>query len=284
MKRFLNFFPRLAVLVAVVVILTPSAKAQDMINEDFLDNIEANAKFILDEASPAFTTNTTPDKWKTESAVVIGYKRSILFDKKSSGGFFTARDRSVYFFEKVRFKIKLNDNNAVDNFSEIYFRYNAKEDGFIARIIKPTGEITNVDLKDAVGIEASSDMPEFFKSFFDQIYGAQRRYFKVAVPNLEPGDISLCLYGFNGDANADRYFHHLRNGMMNGIPAGAWKMLCGEYQTSTAFAMWLSALMLKMGRVPLEVLLDKQDIIPENILICNHYMGANHSLILLTRN
>lgn len=188
MKRINHIMLRFAASAFFLLILH-SAQSQDFINEDFLDNIESNAKFVLDEPAAAFSTNIVPDKWKNESATVIGYKRSILFDKKSSGGFFTARDRSVYFFEKVRFKIKLNDNNAVQNFSEIYFRYSDREDGFIARIIKSDGEVVPIDLKDAVGVEAGSDMPEFFKSFFDQIYGAQRRYFKVAIPNLDPGDI-----------------------------------------------------------------------------------------------
>jgi hypothetical protein len=189
MKRMArSTIPHLFILWLLLIASRPG-KAQEMINEDFLDNIETNAKFILEETAPAFSINAVPDRWKKESATVIGYKRSILFDKKSSGGFFTAKDRSVYFFEKVRFKIKLNDNNAVENFSQIYFRYSEKEDGFIARIIKPGGEVVTVDLKDAVSIEPGSDMPEFFKSFFDQSYGAQRRYFKVAIPNLEPGDI-----------------------------------------------------------------------------------------------
>lgn len=189
MKQFIK--PAVQYLIVAFFLITeiPAVKAQSIINEDFIDNIETNAKFILEENAPAFAINLVPDKWNNESATVIGYKRSILFDKKSSGGFFTARDRSLYFFEKVRFKIKLNDNNSVDNFSQIYFRYSDREDGFIARIIKNNGEVVSVDLKDAVSIEPGSDMPEFFKSFFDQVYGAQRRYFKVAIPNLEPGDI-----------------------------------------------------------------------------------------------
>ena len=189
MKRFTLTKLRPLLILFLLTTHTMVSVAQDYINEDFLDNLEANAKFILDEPAAAFSVNAVPDKWKNESATVIGYKRSILFDKKSSGGFFTAKERSVYFFEKVRFKIKLNDNNAVQNFTEIYFRYSDKEDGFIARIIKKEGDVVTVDLKDAVGVEAGSDIPEFFKSFFDQIYGAQRRYFKVAIPNLEPGDI-----------------------------------------------------------------------------------------------
>ncbi len=163
--------------------------AQDFIDEDFLDNIEANAKFMWAEPAAAFAVTTTPAKWNDQSAVVIGYKRSIMFDKKNSGGFFSARQKNVFFFEKVRFKIQLHDKNAVQAFSEIYFRYSAKEDGFTARIIKPGGETNAVDLKEAIELERASDIPEFFKSFFDQTSGAQSRYYKVAIPNLEPGDI-----------------------------------------------------------------------------------------------
>ncbi len=189
MKQFSQPIRRFFFLIFLFVAVLPAVRAQQMIDEDFLDNIEANAKLILDEAAPAFAINAIPDKWKNESAVVVGYKRSILFDKKSSGGFFSTKERGLFFFEKVRFKIKLNDPNAVETFSEIYFRFSDKEDGFIARIIKSTGEILTVDLSDAVSIESGSDMPEFFKSFFDQIYSTDRRYFKVAVPNLDPGDI-----------------------------------------------------------------------------------------------
>ena len=165
------------------------AAAQDFIDEDFLDNIEANARPVLAESVAAFAVKETPAKWNAESAVVMGYKRSILFDKVSSGGFFTARQKNVFFFEKVRFKIQLHDKNSVQAFSEIYFRYSSKEDGFIARIIKTDGETVAVNLKEAVELESSNDIPEFFKSFFDQTSGAQSRYYKVAIPNLEPGDV-----------------------------------------------------------------------------------------------
>ena len=180
-----------ALLCAGILMLSSlsTAKAQEFIDEDFLENIETNAKFIWSEPATAFSVNETPAKWNDESAVVIGYKRSILFDKKNSGGFFTARQKNVFFFEKVRFKIQLHDKNSVQEFSEIYFRYSDKDDGFVARIIKPDGETSPVNLKEAVELESANDIPEFFKSFFDQTSGAQSRYYKVAIPNLEPGDI-----------------------------------------------------------------------------------------------
>jgi hypothetical protein len=80
-----------------------------------------------------------PKKWKNESAVVLAYKRSILFDKKSSGGFFTARSTNVFFFEKVRFKIKVLDRNAVNGFTEVYFRYGDKM-VFLPALLNPMAE------------------------------------------------------------------------------------------------------------------------------------------------
>ena len=141
------------------------------------------------ENIPAFNVTAVPDKYKNESAVVFGFKRSVTIDKKSRFGFLSKGERSLLFFENVRFKIKLNDKNSVKSFTEIYFRYSDKTDGFSARITKPDGSYKVVSLNDAVGVESVSDVPEFFKSFFDQQVGAQKRYYKVAVPDLEPGDI-----------------------------------------------------------------------------------------------
>lgn len=174
---------------AFILVLNFSAKAQTIINEDFLDNIEVNAKPLWTENNPSFTSNTIPDKYKNESAVIIGFQRSVLIDKKSRFGFLTRGERSLLFLENVRFKIRLNDRNAVKSFTEVYFRYSDKTDGFSAKIVKADGSTQPVSLVSAVAVESISDVPEFYKSFFDQQVGSERRYYKVAVPDLEPGDI-----------------------------------------------------------------------------------------------
>lgn len=178
-----------AFLAFLIISFSTHVQAQGYIDEDFLDNLGNNARFMLKDVPAAFTETNTPAKWNKESAVVIGFSRNIIFDRKSSGGFFTRRERSLYFFEKIRLRIKLNDNNAVKTFSEIYFRYGSKEDGFIARIIKPGDTATTIDLKNAVAVERGSDIPEYFHSFFDQVADAGYQYYKVPVGNLEPGDI-----------------------------------------------------------------------------------------------
>jgi hypothetical protein len=188
MKTHNNIFSLRIALTGFGLALCMLTQAQSFIDEDFLDKIEANASFMLNENDAIFKSNQTPSKWDKESAVVIGYSRSILFDKLGRG-FMARKEQSLWFIEKNRFKIKLNDKNSVQSFSEIYFRYGNKEDGFIARIIKPDGTISNVDLKNAVGVENIGDVPEYFKSFFDKVANSSYHYYKTPVPDLEPGDI-----------------------------------------------------------------------------------------------
>ncbi|MFN8251651.1 MAG: hypothetical protein U0V75_07180 [Ferruginibacter sp.] len=163
--------------------------AQNVIDEDFLDVIEKNAAPLWQQPAPQFASNITPDKYARESAVIIGFKRELSIDKKSKFGFLTKGERSLVFYENIRFKIKLNDKNAVNAFTEFYFRYSDKEDGFSAKVYKNNGITSNVNLADAVRMESSEDVPEFFKSFFDQEVNARNRYYKVAIPDLEPGDV-----------------------------------------------------------------------------------------------
>jgi hypothetical protein len=64
-------------------------------------------------------------------------------------------------------------------------------------------------------------------------------------------------------------------------PLAAFKHLCGEYPTSNAFALWLSAKILKEKEIPPTVL--QKGTVPKDInriLIYNQYFGDHHSLIL----
>jgi 3-oxoacyl-[acyl-carrier-protein] synthase II len=61
-----------------------------------------------------------------------------------------------------------------------------------------------------------------------------------------------------------------------------YKRLCGEYHTSSAFATWLAAIILKQQRVP-EWLAPIQPKKLENILIYNRSGNNGHSLILLSK-
>ena len=171
----------------VSVCLGTTGHAQEIIDEDFITVLGENAREVLNEADADFSVNAVPAKWNEESVVVIGYKKHILFDKKRSG--LLGGKENLVLIERKRMKLKLLDKTSVDDFSELYFRYSSKFDGFSAVIHKPDGTKKEIQLTKAVSIEDNDKVPEFFKSFFDQNVSNRNEYYKVPVADLLPGDI-----------------------------------------------------------------------------------------------
>jgi hypothetical protein len=164
-----------------------SLSAQEIIDEDFLDHLSKNTKLVWEENDADFKISAVPDKWKNESGVVIGYREQVLFDKQKSG--FLGGKADLILYEKKRLKVKLQDNSSVSDFSELYFRYADKTDGFSAFVYKNDGSKKEVALNKAVSIEDNDRVPEFFKSFFDRNISRRNEYYKVPVSDLVPGDI-----------------------------------------------------------------------------------------------
>jgi 3-oxoacyl-[acyl-carrier-protein] synthase II len=95
--------------------------------------------------------------------------------------------------------------------------------------------------------------------------------------------IDLILMGMNGDLFMDKIYYHLKNSLFNHIPCAYFKHLCGEYDTSSSFALYLASSILKEHNVPAVIRLDNKPINEiRNILIYNHLRNVNHSLILLS--
>lgn len=98
----------------------------------------------------------------------------------------------------------------------------------------------------------------------------------------ENGPVDLILYGINGDTHFDLVFDALMENELHAICAGYFKHLCGEYGTSTSYAMFLASMMLQEQKVPQELLISNEA--PkklQNILIVNGYRDQDFSLILL---
>jgi 3-oxoacyl-(acyl-carrier-protein) synthase len=96
-------------------------------------------------------------------------------------------------------------------------------------------------------------------------------------------EIDLFLMGLNGDPANDRVYDDVRKQLFRKIPQAYFKHLCGEYQTSSAFGLWLAAMILNNGQVPEPVRLEGvAPGKPGNILIYNHYRNLDHSLMLVS--
>ena len=105
------------------------------------------------------TANTTPEKWKNESAVIIS--KFEYYDYHKFG-------KSVKYTSAVRKRIKLQDAAAVKDFSE--FSFKQKFLFFDVKIVKPDGKEIDIDAD-------------------KELKGNADFEFRIAIPNLEIGDI-----------------------------------------------------------------------------------------------
>jgi 3-oxoacyl-(acyl-carrier-protein) synthase len=92
------------------------------------------------------------------------------------------------------------------------------------------------------------------------------------------GDVDVVLYGRNGDRKNDFVYNELDQSLFSNKTVINYKHLCGEYPTSSAFALWLAANSLKTGKVPGAAISKR----PESLLIYNHYQNIHHSIYLLS--
>lgn len=113
-----------------------------------------------------------PAKWKNASAVIIAQQNSFEYKKPIILN-------ELRFNQYHHYRLKLIDKNAVNKYSELTFSSDAGRRlqvyvGF--KIIKPDGKEIIVDPSTAVEMERSQN-------------GRKESYKKIAIPNLEPGDI-----------------------------------------------------------------------------------------------
>jgi 3-oxoacyl-(acyl-carrier-protein) synthase len=97
-------------------------------------------------------------------------------------------------------------------------------------------------------------------------------------------ELDLVIMGNNGDVEYDGFYNTLSEGLFKDIPQAYYKHLCGEFNTASAFGIWLASKILRSGQVPEIVNLNEKSISkPKNVLLYNQYRGENHSLVLLKK-
>ena len=102
--------------------------------------------------------------------------------------------------------------------------------------------------------------------------------------NLTLSDIDLVLLGINGNREEDHVYNEVADIFSKKTQIAGYKHLCGEYETSSGFAMMLAAQILKFQRVPDFIKLDTLDSkAVKNILLYQHRFNRNHSFILLSK-
>lgn len=162
------------------------AQDDDTFSPSRLESIAKNMQTIWDDGDADFAVTNVPEKWKDESGVIIAQKTKFAFDKD-------ANKLAVY--EITHRRIKLNDRDAVNTYSSVYFRIGSSNDGAGIKIIKANGTIQDVSLRNAVYVEDASDVPSTYTSYIGKAstyYDKSKSkviFYKIAVPDLDPGDI-----------------------------------------------------------------------------------------------
>jgi len=96
--------------------------------------------------------------------------------------------------------------------------------------------------------------------------------------------LDLVILGMNGDVRYDKIYDYLRQSYFTGKTGFAvYKPLCGEYYTSSAFALWLATVVLNQQMVPAPVCLSPAaPVMIKNVMIYNHIRNVEHTLMLVT--
>jgi hypothetical protein len=128
-----------------------------------------------------FKVTDVPEKWKNESAVVLGQKTEYLFTRVASGRNYTTVVRINEYIHK---RIKLQDKNALEKFSAFYYVTMGRDGNAEYKIIKSSGKEQTVDMKSA--IEEEKEVPAIYKPIFFKL---NIKSMKIAIPDLEVGDI-----------------------------------------------------------------------------------------------
>ncbi|HET9053582.1 MAG TPA: beta-ketoacyl synthase chain length factor, partial [Cyclobacteriaceae bacterium] len=101
----------------------------------------------------------------------------------------------------------------------------------------------------------------------------------ISKAGLDKNDIDLVLTGECGDLHYDSLLKKVCNEMRFGNRCIPYKKLCGEYSTSSAFAVWLAGTILSVRGMPKPGMLTQKPV--RNVLIYNQYFNQHHTLIML---
>ncbi|MFH6997958.1 beta-ketoacyl synthase N-terminal-like domain-containing protein [Flavobacterium sp. FlaQc-57] len=102
--------------------------------------------------------------------------------------------------------------------------------------------------------------------------------------NLQISDLDAVVLGFNGNVASDIYYKNIAENAFAKTPQMYYKHLSGEYDTASAFALWMASKVIKTQEIPQIVKVNSVKKPAYNtILLYNQLNGKNHSFTLITK-
>lgn len=102
--------------------------------------------------------------------------------------------------------------------------------------------------------------------------------------NLEISDVDAIVLGINGDTEFDNYYKSISEEAFKNTPQIYYKHLSGEYNTASAFGLFVGSKIIKTQQIP-DILkanaATKSEI--KTVLLYNQYRGIDHSFTLISK-
>nr|WP_315248025.1 beta-ketoacyl synthase N-terminal-like domain-containing protein [uncultured Flavobacterium sp.] len=101
---------------------------------------------------------------------------------------------------------------------------------------------------------------------------------------LEISDIDALVLGFDGNIDFEIYYKNLAKNAFAQTPVLYYKHLSGEYDTASAFALWMASKIIKTQEIPEIIKVNSVEKPAYNtILLYNQLNGKNHSFTLISK-
>lgn len=128
-------------------------------------------------------------------------------------------------------------------------------------------EVVDIEIVNEIAVGSISEKAENF----------------LKANGLSISDIDLLITGINGDAAFSHFYDELTKGEFAQTPQAYYKHLSGEYNTASAFGLYVGANIVKTQQLP--QLLKSNSVAKsryQNVLLYNQYHGIDHSFTLIS--
>jgi 3-oxoacyl-(acyl-carrier-protein) synthase len=105
----------------------------------------------------------------------------------------------------------------------------------------------------------------------------------LAKLRLSNSSIDLIVCGINGDKENDALYREVMSTQFPDAIHACYKHLCGDYDTASAFGLWLGTQIIKHQKIPAHCLLNDRARPVQHIMVYHHDRFKNHALMILSK-
>lgn len=207
---YLNLFTTLLFL----CLINNHCHCQDKPDAAYISQARIISKKIWADQKPEFQIRSIPSEFEKQSKVIIASHTELFSDSKPKIKFENTSPgaKNQIFNETSRYLIRLNDKNAVDEYSEFKFDLYAKNNG--SNAFEKTTTYIGVRIIKTDGTVVEMDPGEILLDLNDFNY----KKGKFAIPDLQPGDLIDYFFVSETQSSNDFRPRYFEIALFNSVP------------------------------------------------------------------